>query len=30
VIYVVRADEAIVLAVAHNRRRPDYWNRRKP
>ncbi len=30
VIYEIRADEVIVLAVAHHKRRPDYWNRRQP
>jgi plasmid stabilization system protein ParE len=28
VIYEVRPDEALVLAVAHARRRPNYWKRR--
>jgi hypothetical protein len=28
VIYEVRAEEVVVLAVAHTRRRPGYWKRR--
>jgi toxin ParE2 len=27
-IYVVEADEVVVLAVAHLHRKPDYWRRR--
>jgi toxin ParE1/3/4 len=29
VIYEIRPDETIVLAVAHHKRRPDYWTRRR-
>jgi toxin ParE1/3/4 len=29
IIYEVRANEVLVLAVAHARRRPYYWRRRK-
>lgn len=29
VVYEVLADEVLVLAVAHVRRRPNYWKRRK-
>ena len=28
IVYEVRADELLVLAVAHTSRRPNYWNRR--
>ena len=28
-IYEVRATELLILAVAHGRRRPGYWKRRK-
>ena len=27
VVYEVRADELLVLAVAHTSRQPNYWNR---
>jgi hypothetical protein len=29
VVYEVRADEVLVLAVAHTRRRPNYWHHRQ-
>lgn len=29
VIYDVRGDELRVVALAHHRRRPEYWERRK-
>jgi toxin ParE1/3/4 len=29
VIYEVRVEEVLVLAVAHVRRRPNYWKRRR-
>ena len=29
VIYEMRADEILVLAVAHAKRRPNYWMRRR-
>ena len=29
VIFEIRPDEIVVLAVAHGSRRPGYWNRRK-
>lgn len=29
VIYQINTDEIIVLAVAHTRRRPGYWKKRK-
>ena len=29
-LYVDRPDEVRVVAVAHKRRGPDYWKRRKP
>ena len=29
IIYEVRAEDAVILAVAHVRRRPDYWRRRR-
>ncbi len=29
VVYEVRAEEVIVLAVAHSRRRPNYWEQRE-
>jgi hypothetical protein len=29
VIFEIRHDELIVLAVAHGKRRPGYWSRRK-
>lgn len=29
VIYEMRADEIVVLAVAHAKRRPNYWLRRR-
>jgi plasmid stabilization system protein ParE len=29
VVYEVRHDEIVVKAVAHNRRRPGYWARRR-
>ena len=29
VIYYVRGDELRVVALAHHRRRPEYWARRK-
>ncbi len=29
VIYEIRADEIVVLAVAHGHRRPNYWQRRR-
>jgi plasmid stabilization system protein ParE len=28
VIYIVRDDEVLVVAVAHQRRKPGYWRRR--
>jgi len=28
VVYVERSEEVVVLAVAHHRRRPEYWLRR--
>jgi mRNA-degrading endonuclease RelE of RelBE toxin-antitoxin system len=28
VIYAIDEDEIVVLAVAHHRRRPDFWRRR--
>ncbi|MBI3461482.1 MAG: type II toxin-antitoxin system RelE/ParE family toxin [Planctomycetes bacterium] len=28
IIYEVRSDEIVILAIAHNRRRPGYWSRR--
>lgn len=28
VVYTERGDEIVVLAVAHHRRRPEYWLRR--
>jgi mRNA-degrading endonuclease RelE of RelBE toxin-antitoxin system len=28
IIYEVRENELVVLAVAHDRRRPGYWRRR--
>ena len=28
VVYCVRSDEIVVLAVAHHRRRPGYWKTR--
>jgi hypothetical protein len=27
IIYVARSDEVIVVAIAHQRRRPGYWRR---
>jgi toxin ParE1/3/4 len=30
VVYEMRGEEAVVLAVAHNRRRPNYWEERNP
>jgi toxin ParE1/3/4 len=27
-IYAVDADEIVIVAVAHHRRRPDYWHAR--
>jgi len=30
VVYEVRSDEVVVLAVAHQRRRPDWWHSRQP
>jgi toxin ParE1/3/4 len=29
IVYEVRADEILVLAIAHARRRPGYWKRRR-
>jgi hypothetical protein len=29
IIYELRSDEVLVLAIAHVRRRPDYWKRRR-
>ena len=29
VIFEIRSDEIVVLAVAHGSRRPGYWSRRK-
>jgi hypothetical protein len=29
VVFEVRPDEILILAVAHSRRRPDYWKRRR-
>ena len=29
VIYEMRPDEVVVLAVAHAKRRPNYWSRRR-
>ncbi len=29
VIFEIRSDELVVLAVAHGSRRPGYWSRRK-
>lgn len=29
VIYEIRTDEVLVLAVAHTKRRPNYWKRRR-
>lgn len=29
VIYELRSDEVLVLAVAHAKRRPNYWKRRR-
>jgi toxin ParE1/3/4 len=29
-VYMIHDDEVIVLAVAHQRRRPDYWRERLP
>lgn len=29
IIYYVRGDEFRVIALAHHRRRPEYWTRRK-
>lgn len=29
IFYEVRAEEALVLAVAHARRRPNYWQHRR-
>jgi hypothetical protein len=29
IIYYVRGDELRVIALAHHRRRPEYWVRRK-
>jgi plasmid stabilization system protein ParE len=29
IIYYVKGDKLVVLAVAHQNRRPDYWSRRK-
>lgn len=29
VIYEIRTDEIVVLAVAHGHRRPNYWSRRR-
>ncbi|MTV38450.1 type II toxin-antitoxin system RelE/ParE family toxin [Duganella radicis] len=28
-VYQIRADELVILAVAHNRRRPGYWKKRR-
>ena len=28
IIYIIRGDEVIVIAYAHERRRPGYWRRR--
>jgi hypothetical protein len=28
VVYVVRAEEIVILAYAHDRRRPGYWEHR--
>ena len=30
IVFVERADEYLVLAIAHLHRRPDYWKRRMP
>jgi toxin ParE1/3/4 len=30
IIYEIRADETLVFAVAHSRRRPNYWQNRQP
>jgi toxin ParE1/3/4 len=30
VVYEILANEVVVLAVAHGRRRPNYWKKRKP
>ena len=30
VIYELRPDEVLILAVAHAKRRPNYWMRRRP
>ena len=30
IIYLVRSDRILILAVAHLRRRPDYWRDRLP
>ncbi len=29
IINEIRTDEVLVLAIAHDRRRPNYWKRRK-
>lgn len=29
VIYELRSEEVLVLAIAHSRRRPNYWKRRR-
>jgi len=30
IYYLVLADHICVMAIAHERRRPNYWKRRKP
>ena len=29
-VYLIRHDEVVVVAVAHHKRRPGYWGRRVP
>ena len=28
-VYQIKADEIVILALAHTSRRPDYWSRRR-
>src|SRR5437764_6922304 len=30
IIYLVRDDAIVIIAVAHHRRRPNYWRKRLP
>ncbi len=30
IIYSIEPDNILIIAIAHNKRRPDYWLKRKP